>query len=89
MKKFKIVKSEHFKKQEMEMPDDVKKELDEALEKLAENPYIGKPVDIYKAVFIFLEDIYELEPEEVASVLLSNPEINFKQYLKEVWMNEK
>ena len=75
MKKYKIVKTELFKKQEKKLPKKVKKELDKTLDKLKENPYIGKicsKEETFEVHCIMIEQEYEITQEEVVSMILSN-----------------
>ena len=75
MKKYKIVKTELFKKQEKNLPKDIKKSLDTALERIKENPFIGKICsreETFEVHCIMIEQEYGITQEEVVSMILSN-----------------
>jgi len=85
MNKYKIVKSDLIKKQEKLMPPEVKKEFDKALEELAKDPYavgtLCTPSDFFTINCEMTEQIFGIEPEEVLSMVVSNPEF-FKDIKK-------
>ena len=76
MKSYKIKKSNLFKEQEKKLPKNIKKELDEALEKISEDPYsMGKPLneeDLFELIFHLLGQTYDLDFDEAFSICLSS-----------------
>lgn len=77
MTKFKIVKSDLFKKQEKNLPNDVKKSLAETLKEVAKNPFMGNPcdeLDLFNINCEILEDYFSINHDEVISILMSNLE---------------
>ncbi len=77
MKKYKVIRTKMFNESLKKAPKKVQKEALKMLDKLAENPFIGKPAGEEGLYFIrckALEREFKLEHNEVLSLVLSNYE---------------
>lgn len=75
---YKIKKTKLFKKGMKKVPKNIKKEVKQKLKEIAENPFTaGEPVkkeDLWEVMMIMIEQRFDLIPDEVKSLYLSNTE---------------
>ena len=82
---YKIEKSDLVKDVEKKLPKKVKEALEKELKKLAENPFIGKIVkkeEYFVIMMHMIEQRFDLIPDEVKSLYISNPEYFKKDEFK-------
>ena len=74
---YKIEKSGLVKDMEKKLPKKVREALERKLKELAENPFVGKPVkkeEYFVVMMQMIEQRFDLIPDEVKSLYISNPE---------------